>query len=204
MPNVVKQMMIRELSRELKDAEGMLVVSMSGLTVAETEVLRDKLAEASVPLRMVPNRLARIALKDRGLEPPADLFKGNVAISWGGPEAAIHAAKVMKEAPARKDGRLAYLGGLLEGNFLGATDAASMAEMPGRDELRSKILGCLSGPARGLVVCLAGPGSGLARVIQARIDKGGGAPPDASAAAPGDNGGGAPPEAPAEASVGQA
>jgi len=176
MPNVVKQMMMRELNEELKDADGMLVVGLSGLTVKETEDLRNKLAEASVPLRMVPNRLARLALKDRGLDPPAGLFKGNVGISWGGPEAAIHAAKVMKAAPARKDGRLAYLGALLEGNFLDATDAASMAEMPSRDELRSRILGCLSGPARGLVVCLAGNGAGLARVLQARVDKGGGAP----------------------------
>jgi large subunit ribosomal protein L10 len=174
MPNIVKQMMMRELNEELKDADGLLVVAMSGLTVKETEDLRVKLAEASVPLRMVPNRLARLALKDRGLDPPEGLFKGNVGISWGGPEAAIHAAKVMKGSPARKDGRLAYLGGLLEGNFLSATDAASMAEMPTRDQLRSSILGCLSGPARGLVVCLAGNGSGLARVLQARIDKGGG------------------------------
>ena len=45
MANVLKQMMVRELTRELKDAEGLLVVSMSDLTVAETEDLRDKLAE---------------------------------------------------------------------------------------------------------------------------------------------------------------
>jgi large subunit ribosomal protein L10 len=176
MPNIVKQMMIRELNEELKDADGLLVVGLSGLTVKETEDLRNKLAEGSVPLRMVPNRLARLALKERGLHPPEGLFKGNVGISWGGPEAAIHAAKVMKAAPARKDGRLAYLGALLEGNFLDATDAASMADMPSRDELRARILGCLSGPARGLVVCLAGNGAGLARVLQARVDKGGGAP----------------------------
>jgi hypothetical protein len=35
------------------------------------------------------------------------------------------------------------------------------------------ILGCISGPARGLVMCLAGLGGGLARVIQARVDKDG-------------------------------
>ncbi len=172
MPNVVKQMMVRELSQELKDAQGMLMVAMSGLTVAETEDLRDKLAEGHVPLRMVTNRLARIALKERGLEAPAGFFKGNVALAWGGPEAAIHAAKVMKQAPARKDGRLAYLGGVLEGAFLGAKDAAAMAEMPGKQELRAKIVSCLAGPARGLVTCLAGPGGGLARVLQAHADKG--------------------------------
>jgi len=170
MPNVVKEMMIRELTEELKDAEGMLMVNMSGLSVAETEDLRNKLAEQNVPLRMVPNRLARRALASRGLETPEHLFKGNVAVSWGGPEAAIHAAKVMKDAPPQKDGRLTYAGAVLEGNVLGADDAASMADMPGKDELRAMILGCLSGPSRGLVMCLAANGSGLARVIQAHVD----------------------------------
>lgn len=173
MPNVVKEMMIRELTAELQGAEGMLMLSMSGLTVAETEALRVRLAEQNVPLRMVPNRLAKRALAERGFDVPDGIFKGNVGLSWGGPEAAIHAAKVVKDAPAKKDGRLGYAGALLEGNFLGAEDAASMADMPGKDELRAMLLGCLSGPARGLVVCLAGPGSGLARVIQARVDESG-------------------------------
>lgn len=173
MPNVVKEMMVRELSAELEGAQGLLVIAMGGLTVAETESIRTKLAEARVPLRMVPNRLARLALREHGLEPPEGMLKGNVGLSWGGPEAAIHAAKVVKEAPPRKDGRLAYLGGMLEGNFLVADDAASMADMPSKDDLRAMILGCLAGPARGLVTCLAGPGSGLARVIQAHVDAAG-------------------------------
>ena len=172
MPNVVKEMMIRELSAELKDAEGMLLVNMSGLTVAETEALRVKLAESDVPLRMVPNRLARRALADRGLATPDGMLKGNVALSWGGPEAAIHAAKVVKDAPAKKDGRLSYLGAVLEGNVLGPDDAAAMADMPGKNELRSMLLSCLSAPARGLVMCLAANGAGLARVIQAHVDAG--------------------------------
>ena len=55
-----------------------------------------------------------------------------------------------------------------------ADDAAALAKLPSKDQLRAQILGCLSGPARGLVTVLAGPGSGLARVIQARIDEAGG------------------------------
>jgi large subunit ribosomal protein L10 len=152
----------------------MLLVNMSGLSVAETEELRCKLAEQDVPLRMIPNRLARLALKERGFEAPVEMLRGNIAVSWGDPEAAIHAAKVVKTAPAKRDGRLSFVGGLLEGNVLGAEEAAHLASIPGRDELRAKILGCLSGPARGLVMCLAGPGGGLARVIQAHVDEGGG------------------------------
>ncbi len=173
MPNVVKEMIVRELTDSLKDADGMLLVSMSGLSVAESEDLRNKLAEEEVPLRMVPNRLTRLALKERGIEPPAEMLAGNVAVAWGDPESAIHAAKVMQEAPARKEGKIAFLGGLMEGNLLAADDAAALAALPSKEELRAKILGCISGPARGLVGVLAGPGGALARVLQARIDAGG-------------------------------
>ena len=44
--------------------------------------------------------------------------------------------------------------------------------MPDKDTLRAKILGCISGPAQGLVGVLNGNPSGLARLLQARIDKG--------------------------------
>ena len=174
MPNVVKEMIVRELTDSLKDAEGILMVSMTGLSVAESEDIRNKLAEEDVPLRMVPNRLTRMALKKRGLDPPSEMIAGNVVLAWGDPESAVHAAKVMQAAPARKEGKITFLGGLMEGNLLDADDAAALAKLPSKDQLRAQILGCLSGPARGLVTVLAGPGSGLARVIQARIDEAGG------------------------------
>ena len=73
----------------------------------------------------------------------------------------------------KKDGKLGVRGGLLEGNLLGASDAAALSDVPDRPTLQAKLLGCISGPARGLVTVLDGNQSSLARVIQARIDAGG-------------------------------
>jgi len=80
MPNVVKQMMMRELTDALSDAEGLVIVSLAGLTVAETEGLRVSLAEQGVRLRVVRSRLARIALKARGLETPDGMLAGRVTV----------------------------------------------------------------------------------------------------------------------------
>ena len=171
MPNVVKQMIVRELSNDLKDAESLLFVSMTGLTVAEAEDLRTKMAEHDVPLRMVPNRLTRLALKELGIEPPSEMLAGNVALSWGGPEETIQAAKLIHQAPPRKEGRLGVLGGFLEGKLLDAEQAGALASLPGHDELRAMLLSCLSGPSRGLVVLLAALPGALARVIQAHVDE---------------------------------
>jgi len=175
MPNLVNELVVRELTEELKDAEGVLIVSMAGLTVSESARLRDELATEGVRLRMVRNSLARIALRECGHEVEAEVFQGNVAIACGAPEHAIHAAKVVSKSDAKKAGKLAVRGGLLEGKVLGPGDASSLASMPDRDTLRAQMLGVLSGPARSLVGLLAAPGGSLARVLQARVDAGGGA-----------------------------
>jgi len=174
MPNVIKNMLVRELSGAVEQSEGMLICSMSGLTVAESDKLRDTLAEQGIRLRMVPNRLARLAMKQHDLEPPDDVFAGNIACVWGGPEQAIAAAKVLHKSDARKQGKIALRGGLLEGSLLGADEAQALAELPGRDELRAMMLGAISGPARGLVGVMAAVPGGVARVLQAHVDAGGG------------------------------
>ena len=171
MPNLINEIIVRQLSDEFARAEGLVIVSLTGLTVRETEDLRTALAERGVRLRMVRNRLARLALKSRGLEAGEELFDGNVACAWGSSEEAIKIAKVVakavKRADPKKKSKLAFRGGFFEGNLLDAKAAAALAELPGKEELRATLLGLLSGPARALAVLLQAPGASLARVLQA-------------------------------------
>jgi len=186
MPNLINEIIVRQLSDEFAKAESIVVVSISGLTVAETENLRNSLAKDGVRLRMVRNRLARRALASRGFEGGQDLFQGNVACAWGSTEDAIRIAKVVsgafKDVDAKRGAKLAFRGGIFEGNLLDAGSAAALADLPSKDELRAMMLGILSGPARSLAVLLQGPGASLARLLQARVDKGEGpAAPEAGA-----------------------
>jgi large subunit ribosomal protein L10 len=176
MPNLINEIIVRQLSDEFTRAEGMVVVSLSGLTVEDTEKLRDSLAEGGVRLRMVRNRLARLALKNRGFEANEELFAGNVACAWGSSEDAIRVAKAVAKAaksadPKKKKSKLAFRGGFFEGNLLDAKSAAALAELPSKDELRGMLLGLISGPARSLAVLLNAPGSSLARVVDAHAKK---------------------------------
>ena len=176
MPNLINEIIVRQLSDEFSRAEGMVIVTLKGLTVEETESLRDSLAEGGVRLRMVRNRLATLALKNRGLELGADVLAGNVACAWGSSEDTIKIAKVVKKAVKSRDpkkkGKLAFSGGFFEGNALDAKSAEALAELPGKDELRAMLLGLISGPARSLATLLHAPGSSLARVLDAHAKKG--------------------------------
>ena len=171
MPNLINKLIVKELSEAFETAEGMVICSVQGLTVAETELLRDSLAEHGVPLRLVRNRLAKIALSGRGIEPTDGMLSGNIACAWGSPEETINAAKVLHKSPARKEGKVTFRGGIFEGELLDAEAATGLAALPGKDELRAMMVGLLAAPARNLVGLLAAPGGSLVRVMQARIDK---------------------------------
>jgi large subunit ribosomal protein L10 len=172
MPNLINEIVVRQLSEEFSRAEGLVIVSLAGLTVEESETLRDSLAERGLRLRMVRNRLARLALRTRGIEPPEDMLLGNIACAWGSSEDAINAAKVVQASPSRKGGKIAIKGGIFEGELLGPREAAALADLPGKTELRARMLGVLSAPARNLATLIAAPGSSLARVLQARSEQG--------------------------------
>lgn len=173
MPNLINESILRQLSDDFASAEGMVVVSMDGLSVAETEALRNQLADRGVRLRMVRNRLARKALETRGVTTPRALFAGNTACAWGSSEDAIGIAKAVDGCEAKRLGKVKFKGGLFEGDVLDPAGAAALAGLPGKNELRAMMLGLLSGPARSLATLLNAPGSSIARAIQARVDKGG-------------------------------
>lgn len=170
MANLINKLITKELSDAFGSAEGMVICSVKGLTVAETEDLRDSLAEHGVGLRMVRNRLAKRALAENGIEVPGDMLVGNIVCAWGSPDDTINAAKVLHKSPAHKVGKIQFRGGLFEGGLLDAKEATGLAQLPGREELHGQVVSLLSGPSRSLVCLLAAPGGSLARVVQAHVD----------------------------------
>src|SRR5262245_51134069 len=105
MPSLVNRLVLKELDRDLGQAQGALFLSFGGLTVKESEHLRTKLAEKGVKVRMVRNSLARRVLTERGIALQDTVLAGNTAVAWGGSEAAIHAAKVVSEPEVKKHGK---------------------------------------------------------------------------------------------------
>jgi large subunit ribosomal protein L10 len=171
-PNIVKQLICSELDTAFEGIEGLLMVSFGGLTVAETEALRGELAAKGVEFRLVQNKLARRVLLEKGYDFPVEVMRGNTGIAYGDAEAAINAAKVFSGPEVKKAGKVKIKAGMLESNVLSAADAVQLAGIPDRDTLRAKILGCISGPARGIVASINAVPGGLARVIQAHADQG--------------------------------
>lgn len=180
MPNLVNRLVIKELQGELGPAEGLVIVSFGGLTVKESEALRNQLAKKGAGLTLVRNSLARVVLAERGFEVGADMLKGNTAIAFGNAESAIHASKIFQAPEVKKAGKVQIRGGVLEGKLLGAKDAIALADVPDRKTLNGKLVSLLVSGPRSLAMLLSAVPSGQARLLQARADQleksGGGAP----------------------------
>lgn len=170
MPNIVKTMVVDELTREFKDAGGMLLVSFCGLTVSETEDLRNALAAQGLKFRMIRNSLAKLAFAEVGLEFDSGSFAGNTAVAYGPGEAAIHAAKIFSTKEIKKLGKVELRAALLEGSVLDANNTRALADVPDRDELHAMLLGAISGPGRSLLSIINAVPGALVRVIQAHVD----------------------------------
>ena len=102
MPNLVNQLVCKELSTEFEGIDGLLLISFGGLTVEESEKIRGDLAAKGVSFRMVQNKLARRVLAEKGFDFPKEALKGNTAVAYGDAEAAINAAKILTDPALKK------------------------------------------------------------------------------------------------------
>ena len=148
---------------------GVVVVGhYSGLTVADMTVLRRRLRDAGGELKVVKNRLVKIALEGAPQAAGAHLFTGPTAIAFSADPVA--ATKVAVNYAKEKE-HFVLLGALLGGQVLDKKAVQALATLPSLDELRGKIIGLLNAPATKIAGVLQAPGGQLARLLSAHASK---------------------------------
>ncbi|MEJ0060946.1 MAG: 50S ribosomal protein L10 [Terricaulis sp.] len=140
----------------------------AGLSVAEMTVLRSRLRSAGAELKVVKNRLAKIALEGAPQAAGAHLFTGPVAIAFSADPVAATKVAV---AYAKEKEQFVLLGALLGNQVLDQKGVQALATLPSLDELRGKIVGLINAPATKIAGVLQAPAGQLARVIGAYAAK---------------------------------
>ena len=82
MDRTTKEAAVEELSEIFGSAGSVVLTRYSGLTVAEMTKLRGDLREVGGKLKVVRNRLAKIALKGQKGEAASDMFEGPANGTW--------------------------------------------------------------------------------------------------------------------------
>jgi len=150
------------------DAGVVVVTHYSGLTVAELTDLRGKLKGQGANLKVIKNRLAKIALDGKGGDAAGNLFAGPVAIAYSADPVA--ATKVVAEF-SKGNEKLVLIGALMGETVLDTNGVKALATLPSLDQLRGKIIGLIQAPATKIAGVVAAPAAQLARVVGAYANK---------------------------------
>jgi large subunit ribosomal protein L10 len=158
-----------ESLKGLFSGAGVVVVSRySGLTVAEMTALRVRLREVGAGLKVVKNRLVKIAIDGTPHAAGSHMFTGPTAIAYS-PDP-VAATKVAAAYAKEKD-KFVIIGGLMGDQVLDEKGVKTLAELPSLDQLRGKIIGLIQAPATKVAGVLAAPAGQIARVIGAYAAK---------------------------------
>jgi len=172
MPNIVNEILLDQLEKDIKDAGSCLVLSFDRLTVLEVSDLRTQLRDSGVDYHVVKNRLAVKAFKSSLDLDMVSAFQGKCGIVTAPDEGAIGAAKIVREAGKKQQApKVSVTGAVIEGEAILGAEAACVANMPDRDTIHAQLAIAISGPSRGIAVAMQALGAGLARVIQAKLDE---------------------------------
>src|SRR3979411_1682245 len=140
---------VEQLGGELKKSSSMIVATYSKLTVTQDFELRKALRPTGAKYRVVKNTLAERAGKGTKVEEALKSLTGVTSIAYteGDPVALAKAlARYAKDNP-----EFSFKAGLVEGRVITVKEIESLATMPSKDELYSKLLFLLNAPSQRLV-----------------------------------------------------
>ena len=168
-----KQVILTDLTERVGKSKSLVFTNYKGMTMSQMQVLRTSLEDLSAQFSITKNTLLRIALKENGMKVDDDaVFEGPIAtlFAYGDEIAPIKAlTKALKDAGIGKT-----KAGFLATEFLTDKQVNQLAELPGKDELRAKVVGALGSPLYGIVGVLQANLRNLVYALdQIRKQKGG-------------------------------
>ncbi len=148
MPSVenlqLKESVVEEIKEKLTKAQSAVVIDYMGINVAEANAMRKKLREANVDYVVYKNTLFDIAIRDTEFAALASVLKGPSAFAFGYDDAVAPARVlngVMKDLK-----KMAFKGGIVEGDFYDSEQMKDIAGLPSREELIAKFMGSIQSP----------------------------------------------------------
>ncbi len=160
---------VEKLGTELQRVSTVIVTTYSKLTVAQDYELRKLLRSSGAKYTVVKNTLAERAAKGTKAEEALKGLSGVTSIAYteGDPVALAKAlSKYAKDNP-----EFSFKTGVVEGRVISIKEIESLATMPSKEEIYSKLLFLIQAPAQRLVTAMNAVGRDLAVVINQGVEK---------------------------------
>lgn len=150
-----KTTLVADLTELLKDSKMVVYAKYEGLTVAELQELRKLARESDIKIKVVKNRLVKVAMKEIAAYKDTDnsALVGQLLYAVGTDED-FDAAKVLTKF-AKTHAKMELVGGFNgEGATLSKEEVATLGSLPTKNELIAQVVDTLLSGINGIVSAL--------------------------------------------------
>ncbi len=171
---------VKMLAGELESSTTAIIGTFRGLTASKDFELRRVIREAGGAYHVVKNKLAAKSSEGTKVEAALQGLKGvnSVAYTSGDPVALAKALSTWVKDNAEYTFKL----GIVDGKVITVAEIDSLAKLPGKEELFSKLLFLINSPAQRLATVINATGRNLAVVVNMAAEQGKFGAPEAKAA----------------------
>jgi large subunit ribosomal protein L10 len=161
---------VKQLASELETSTSAIIGTFTGLTASKDFDLRKTIRAAGGSYHVVKNKLAARSAQGTKIEAALQGLKGvsSVAYTSGDP---VALAKALSNW-VKENAEFTFKLGIVDGKVINVAEIESLAKLPGKEELFSKLLFLISSPAQRLVTVIHATGRDLAVVVNQGVAKG--------------------------------
>lgn len=166
-----KDTLVADLTALLSEAKLTAYARYQGLTVADLQELRKAAREAGVKIKVVKNRLVRVAMNEIGVYKDTDTtgLTGQLVYAISDTDE-VAPAKVLANF-AKTHPALELAGGFNDsGKAMDQAEITTLAAMPSKNELIAQVVAQLLSPATDTISALSGSLSGIISGLEAKAN----------------------------------
>ncbi len=151
-----KKQIISEIKEKFQNAQSVVVVHYSGVTVEEVTRLRNQFRENGVEYCVLKNKLVSRALDELSISGLNDHLTGPNAFAFGMKDAVAPAKVICEfiEKNKKEKENLSVKGGLLDGQVMTEDGIKALSLIPSREVLLARLVGSINSPVAKMVYLL--------------------------------------------------
>lgn len=146
MNKLQKSELLLELKGKFEKANAAFITEYRGMTVEKMTDLRRKIYESEGELKVIKNRVAKLAAKGTSFEGIAEQFKGPLAIAFSYKDPVGIAKAVLEQV--KEDSPFQVKSGCLNGKSMTTAEVKALSKLPDRQTLLATFAGTLAAPLR--------------------------------------------------------
>ena len=166
-----KEELLEAYRQQMAESSGFLMAEYAALSVPQMQAIRRRTREEGGELFVVKNTLFELVLQESDVKVPEELMMGPLVVAFAHKDVPSVAKLFREIAGSLEENRFVVRGGMLEGRFFDAREAAAVASLPTREELLAQVLRTINAPATQTVGVVAGGIRQVLNVVKAYADK---------------------------------